>query len=731
MILNTVKSEVQTSETLDHKQASISLNPVILHILSRDLYQNHIESPFREILINAIDAHTEAGTTRPVDIHLPTMWDETFFIRDYGSGLSHERFMEIYLDYGNSDRRDSNDVHGGLGLGTKSPLAYTNSFTVTSWHGGRERMYMVYYNEDNIPCVDLINDVESESTNTGLKVQFTATSPQDWSQFHKAARELLCRLPETAYNIVNMAAVSFGAEELVLPESHAIGTIRLFKGKGKLSVVMGYVNYKLDPKTVLDYLNTRNISISIQGRDLSVSSLIHKLLAANNVEIMANIGDYPVHPSREYINVTPRAITRLCKELEGFLAELFSNNDLSLEEDAHRYNLAGILTNDKSQLRLRARYIVPDRYYSYNRRISLPGQLSSYGSLVQQHAEWGGPVKVALIEGTELTDYVGNNRRSFYMPANFPESTALLLVDKGIMTDPDVLEELRKFDEFDVKAEISAYLAEKEREASEMSPTSYYSRRIVQRTVVRSMQDTSHNILVLKNSAFENPSPGARKLDWASGAYNVSSLKDMNKEIFWLPTKIGCARGDNVEALRRYNQIRSIVPTWKAPVFIGLPASKGTLSFERAFKPIAELDAWIDAFVSSDYVKRRLRIATLQDSLPRIDSSRLQAIQTYGPADWLSRFIRLNRFTQTVSYIGNYGYTGFTKLKDDIKTSPDMLKLTAVLQDLAVKFPLIFMRWGYGASDFIDSNSISDDLALWAEHVALITNNHPTGMRNK
>lgn len=731
MILNSAKSAVQTSDTLDHKQASISLNPVILHILSRDLYQNHIESPFREILINAVDAHTEAGVTRPVDIHLPTMWDETFFIRDYGSGLSHERFMEIYLDYGNSDRRDSNEVHGGLGLGTKSPLAYTNSFTVTSWHGGHERMYMVYYNEDNIPCVDLVSDTDSKDVNTGLKVQFTATNPQDWSQFHKAAKEVLCRLPATSYNIVNMAAVSFGPEDLVLPESHAIGTIRLFKGKGKLSVVMGYVNYKLDPKTVLDYLNTRNISISIQGRELSVSSLIHKLLAANNVEIMANIGDYPVHPSREYINVTPRAITRLCTELEGFLGELFSNNDLSLEEDAHRYNLAGILTNDKSQLRIRARYIVPDRYYSYYRRISLPGQLSTYGGLVQQHAEWGGPVKVALIEGTELTDYVGNNRRHFFMPANFPDNTALVLVDKGIMTDPDVLEELEKFEQVDVKADIAAYLAEKEREASELSPPSHRPRQFFQRTVVRSMQDTSHNILVLKNSAFDNHSPGARKLDWASGAYNVASLKDMNKEIFWLPTKIGCARGDNVDALRRYNQIRSIVPTWKAPVFIGLPASKGTLSFERAFKPISELDAWIEAFVTSDYVMRRFRLSVLHDSLPRINTSRLQEVQAYGSADWLSRLVRLNRFTKNISYIGNYGYTGFGKLRDDVKASSSMLKLSAILHDLSIKFPLIFVVWGYGLSDFVENNNISDALPLWAEHVALITNNHPTGMRNK
>ena len=705
---------------------------MILHILSRDLYQNHIESPFREILINAVDAHTEAGTTTPVDIHLPTMWDETFYIRDYGSGLSHERFMEIYLDYGNSDRRGSNDVHGGLGLGTKSPLAYTNSFTVTSWHDGHERMYMVYYNEDNIPCVDLMSDVENMDSSTGLKVQFTTTNPQDWQQFHKAAKELLCRLPSTAYKIVNMAAVSFGEEELVLPQSHAIGPIRLFKGKGKLSIVMGYVSYKFDPKTVLDYLNTRNIRLSIKEKDLYVSTLLTKLLATNNIEIMANIGDYPVHPSREYINVTPRAITRLCSELEVFLNELFSSDDLSLDADAQRYNLAGILPNDKSQLKIRARFIMPDLYYSYNRRINIPGQLSTYGELVRQHAEWSNSVKVAMLDGAELTDYVGNNRRHFVMPTNFPEKTALLLVDKGIMTNQDVLNHLKTFDQVDVKADIEAYLKDKEREATEGTAYSAYQpRSSAPRTVVRSMQDASHNILVLKDASFSGHGPGSKKADWASGAYNVASLKDMKKEIFWMPTKIGCARGDSVEALRKYNQIRHIVPNWKAPMFIGLPASKGTLSFERAFKPIAELEAWMDKFLASDYVQRRLRISTLYGTLPSVNQENLYAIRDYGSADWLIRFMNLSKYTKHFSQLGDYGYTGLTQTQETIRASADSVKMKAILDDLAVKFPLSFLIWGYRGLEILWENEVTDRLTVWATEVARITNNHPQGARNK
>jgi hypothetical protein len=120
-------------------------------------YSDPIMAVIRELYCNGWDAQVEAGTdNRPVEITLPTIWDNTFVVQDYGSGMSRDIFREVYTQFGFSTKEHTNDQTGSLGLGSKSPLAYAETFSVSSvkngWETGatvtREADWSVYLDID-------------------------------------------------------------------------------------------------------------------------------------------------------------------------------------------------------------------------------------------------------------------------------------------------------------------------------------------------------------------------------------------------------------------------------------------------------------------------------------------------------------------------------------------------------------------------------------------------------
>ena len=84
-----------------------------------------------------------------------------FSVRDYGVGLSKDDVFNLYSSYGKSTKRDSNDQIGCLGLGSKSPLAYTDSYSVVSFFDGMRYEYIVQL-KDGEPYCDLIQEGETD-----------------------------------------------------------------------------------------------------------------------------------------------------------------------------------------------------------------------------------------------------------------------------------------------------------------------------------------------------------------------------------------------------------------------------------------------------------------------------------------------------------------------------------------------------------------------------------------
>lgn len=106
---------------------------VILGIVSHKMYSNAVRTIIQEVGCNARDAHREHGCPeRPIRIKLPDRNDNSFYIQDFGVGIDPDRMANVFVNYGASTKRDSDDETGGFGLGAKSPFAYTDQFCVVT-----------------------------------------------------------------------------------------------------------------------------------------------------------------------------------------------------------------------------------------------------------------------------------------------------------------------------------------------------------------------------------------------------------------------------------------------------------------------------------------------------------------------------------------------------------------------------------------------------------------------
>ena len=119
MILEQNKENVELYGDVQQNKVSIDPKNIehVITILSSNLYSNPTESFLRETICNAVDSHKEAGSTEPVVLLFRQTSGSKYdvVIRDYGTGISPERFDQIYKFIGSSTKRESNDYIGSFG----------------------------------------------------------------------------------------------------------------------------------------------------------------------------------------------------------------------------------------------------------------------------------------------------------------------------------------------------------------------------------------------------------------------------------------------------------------------------------------------------------------------------------------------------------------------------------------------------------------------------------------
>lgn len=169
---------------------SIAANGTIIRNTIKSIYSNKERTITRELMANGFDAHIAAGhKDTPLKVYLPTLLDPVFSVRDYGVGMSHDFVMDHYSSLGFSTKSDSNTQTGMFGVGSKSPLSISDSFTVRCFDkpdenrpNGRIRLYTIFFDGEGNPQLQHTFDVtprpgdEIERGGTEVKVPISPSN---------------------------------------------------------------------------------------------------------------------------------------------------------------------------------------------------------------------------------------------------------------------------------------------------------------------------------------------------------------------------------------------------------------------------------------------------------------------------------------------------------------------------------------------------------------------------
>jgi hypothetical protein len=297
MIITDKKNEVQRSGVKGHSKFQINATGKAFRILSDGLYKDKPRAILRELSCNAYDAQIEAGVDRPFDVHLPTRLEPFFKIRDYGVGLSRNDIETVYQTYFESTKTNSNDVIGCLGLGSKSPFSYTDSFEVISYFNGKKFTYSAYITEDDTPDIALLSETDTDEPN-GLEVSFPVKNCDFYSFTSKAADVF-----KYFDNLPNFTGESV---EVKKPEYIFEGTGWGIASYGYYAeAIMGNVAYPIGDFPEKDELDAAS-----------------RAILNSSIGIRFDIGDLEVTASREGLSYTKATKANIVKRLGEIRKEI-------------------------------------------------------------------------------------------------------------------------------------------------------------------------------------------------------------------------------------------------------------------------------------------------------------------------------------------------------------------------------------------------------------------------
>ena len=309
MKLQNEVNNVVRSDDFEQSNYTIEASAKAFSILSDGLYSNKIRAVIRELSKNDYDAHVEAGKPKvPFNVTMPDRFNPYFAIRDFGTGLSHEDCMNLYTTYFGSTKTNTNDAVGCLGLGSKSPFAYTDSFIVTSYHNGKVRVYNSFKDEHNKPVFALMSEDDTTEAN-GLHVLFSVDT-DDVQEFEEEAKEVYKYFKVKPNFNSDIEIEDF---DYILTGSTwgLLNTNKQRRWDIKAKAIMGQVAYDLDVEQFSD--------------NETVTAVLR-----TNLHIHFAIGDVDITPSREslsYNEYTKKAIVEACEfvieEMKETLGESF------------------------------------------------------------------------------------------------------------------------------------------------------------------------------------------------------------------------------------------------------------------------------------------------------------------------------------------------------------------------------------------------------------------------
>lgn len=323
MIYEEVKNNAILSSGIVENKVNIDTKNIdfITTLLTKNLYSDPLLSFLRETISNAVDSHKEAGTDEYVLLlieatdkyaynYLYTKSPIKISIRDYGTGLSPERFEKIYRNIGSSTKRESNDFIGMFGIGRFSCLSCADTANITSYYNGKKYSYLMYKNDSGIN-IDLINTVEGQYKN-GLEVSVTVKTEINniinkikyLQFFDKLHIELVGDLPE-----------AFRIKVSILNNKN----IKVFNSFACC-----------DSNLTIDYFKYIKMGSVLYG--VNILDVVPSMCFATKVIMNVPMGTIDITPSRESVQLTEKSKNtiinynqRIKKELSSLISDDVKN----------------------------------------------------------------------------------------------------------------------------------------------------------------------------------------------------------------------------------------------------------------------------------------------------------------------------------------------------------------------------------------------------------------------
>ncbi len=350
MIINELNHTHKSNIKSKTSAFQIKTTAKAFEILSSGIYSNKIRAVIRELCCNAYDSHVEAGTPElPFTVHLPNSFAPEFSVEDFGVGMSPEVVEELYTTYFSSTKTGTNDLIGGLGLGSKSPFCYTDQFTVRSRKDGIETVYGAFISSEGSPSIQKKSQKETTEPN-GVKVSL-AVDPSDFQEFKMEAMAVLTyfRVPPNINQIKFIKSSNFDR----LDKS---GFTSILNWSGGLVVIMGNVAYNVSADSSVlskfkdewikkELTSNRRYFVKFDIGELNVAASRETIsFDEDTTEVFVNRITKLFNDELENLQVTIDAIPDLLDkisyisdnfQLDGFFGKSAMFNDKSIHEWAN------------------------------------------------------------------------------------------------------------------------------------------------------------------------------------------------------------------------------------------------------------------------------------------------------------------------------------------------------------------------------------------------------------
>jgi len=340
--------EITQTSPFKRQAFRIASSPEAFRILSKGVYSDAITAVLRELGTNAVDGHKFATIgiknddgswlvapipgrdKEPFDVYLPTRLDPVFRVKDRGCGLSESQIFDIYTTYFESNKRDSNDFNGALGIGSKSPFAIVSSFMVTSVFNGTKSIYSAIINEDGCPDVVKMATGPTDEEN-GVEVKMSVES-DDINNFKDRARTVysVFEVTPNVYSGKNKLEIS---RQEYMHQTEDFGTIPASWNDRFIKAIQANVAYTLDLTPLRGKISDERLSI-LENKAYS----LHLFFENGSVNFVA---------SREYLEYTAKTIkaiddviTKMIALVEAEFDEICGRADTLIEAAYVIKNLA-------------------------------------------------------------------------------------------------------------------------------------------------------------------------------------------------------------------------------------------------------------------------------------------------------------------------------------------------------------------------------------------------------